>query len=141
MGNGDLKDSRPVLGITMGDPSGNGPEISVKALLDPSVYERCRPVIVGDAVCMEAAVKLIQGAEKLSVHRITDVKDALFQYGVIDVYDMGIIDMDRRLYKKDREALAQTMSSASAAAVIRLNSLLFITFLPILFLLRICTKR
>ena len=24
----------PILGITMGDPSGNGPEISVKALMD-----------------------------------------------------------------------------------------------------------
>ena len=27
----------PILGITMGDPSGNGPEISVKALMDGSV--------------------------------------------------------------------------------------------------------
>ena len=32
----------PILGITMGDPFGNGPEISVKALMDPSIYDRCR---------------------------------------------------------------------------------------------------
>ena len=49
----DIRDSRPILGITMGDPSGNGPEISVKALMDPAAYEKCRPVIIGDAVCME----------------------------------------------------------------------------------------
>ena len=37
--------NRPILGITMGDPSGNGPEITVKALKDPEVYRRCRPQI------------------------------------------------------------------------------------------------
>ena len=46
---------KPILGITMGDPSGNGPEISVKALMKPETYEVCRPLIVGDAKCMEAA--------------------------------------------------------------------------------------
>ena len=107
----DIRDSRPILGITMGDPSGNGPEISVKALMDPAAYEKCRPVIIGDAVCMEYALTLISGAEKLTVHRITDVKDALFEYGTIDVYDMGIIDLKKRLYRKDREALAETMGS------------------------------
>lgn len=35
--------NKPILGITMGDPFGNGPEITVKALADKSVYDRCRP--------------------------------------------------------------------------------------------------
>ena len=43
----------PILGISMGDPFGNGPEITVKALGDKSVYDRCRPLVVGDASCME----------------------------------------------------------------------------------------
>ena len=43
----------PIIGITMGDPFGNGPEISVKALMDPAVYKRCRPIIIGDMSCME----------------------------------------------------------------------------------------
>ena len=30
---------RKILGITMGDPAGVGPEITVKALQDPKVYE------------------------------------------------------------------------------------------------------
>ena len=29
----------PIVGITMGDPAGNGPEITVKALSDPALYE------------------------------------------------------------------------------------------------------
>lgn len=34
---------KPILGITMGDPFGNGPEITVRALADETVYDRCRP--------------------------------------------------------------------------------------------------
>ena len=49
---------KPIIGITMGDPAGNGSEISVKALSRPEIYKQCRPVIIGDAACMEEAVKI-----------------------------------------------------------------------------------
>ena len=39
---------RPILGISMGDPFGNGPEITVRALSDAAIYDRCRPLVVGD---------------------------------------------------------------------------------------------
>ena len=39
--------SLPVIAITAGDPSGIGPEISVKASRDPHVVAVCRPVIYG----------------------------------------------------------------------------------------------
>lgn len=102
---------RPVLGITMGDPSGNGPEISVKTLLDKEVYDRCRPIVIGDAKCMEEALKVVEGAEKLSVHAVRDVKDAVFTYGTIDVYEMDQVDLAKRLYKKDRKKLSESMTS------------------------------
>ncbi len=38
----------PVIGITMGDPAGIGPEIIIKALKDQNLYEMCSPVILGD---------------------------------------------------------------------------------------------
>jgi 4-hydroxythreonine-4-phosphate dehydrogenase len=45
----------PLIGITMGDPVGIGPEIIAKALADPSVHAACRPVIFGDeAVLVQA---------------------------------------------------------------------------------------
>ena len=47
---------RPIVGISMGDPFGNGPEITVKALNDPEVYKTCRPLVVGDRSCMEYAL-------------------------------------------------------------------------------------
>src|SRR3974390_2514956 len=42
-------DERPILGLTMGDPAGIGPEICLRALREPSVLENCIPVLFGDA--------------------------------------------------------------------------------------------
>lgn len=85
--------SKPILGITMGDPFGNGPEITVKALADKTVYDRCRPLVVGDAAAMEYAVKAagkVSGID-MKVRSIQAVSEAKYEYGVIDVYDMGIV--------------------------------------------------
>ena len=38
----------PAVAIATGDPSGIGPEISLKAALDPAARALCRPVLVGD---------------------------------------------------------------------------------------------
>lgn len=42
----------------MGDPAGIGPEIIIKALADPEIYEICRPVVVGDAGAMARALRI-----------------------------------------------------------------------------------
>ncbi len=46
---------KPVLGITMGDPAGIGPEIIVRALSRPSVRQLCFPIVVGDQGILERA--------------------------------------------------------------------------------------
>jgi 4-phospho-D-threonate 3-dehydrogenase / 4-phospho-D-erythronate 3-dehydrogenase len=38
----------PLIGITMGDPTGIGPEILVKALSKTEPYQACRPIVFGD---------------------------------------------------------------------------------------------
>ena len=38
----------PRIAIATGDPAGIGPEISLKAALDPAVRRLCRPLVVGD---------------------------------------------------------------------------------------------
>ena len=84
--------SKPILGITMGDPFGNGPEITVKALADKTVYDRCRPLVIGDVSAMEyaaAVAKKVSGID-MRVRAIKAVGEAKYEYGVIDVYDMGI---------------------------------------------------
>lgn len=81
----------PILAITSGDPAGSGPEITVKTLLLPEVYEMCRPLVIGDVKVIEQALKFTGLADKLSVRGIENVEDARFEYGVIDVYDMKLI--------------------------------------------------
>jgi 4-hydroxythreonine-4-phosphate dehydrogenase len=86
---------KPILGITMGDPASIGPEISVKALADPRVYDRCKPLIVGDASVMEQALEITGQAGKLKIHSVHSVEEALFEYGTIDVYDLGVVDIKK----------------------------------------------
>jgi 4-hydroxythreonine-4-phosphate dehydrogenase len=39
--------NKPRIGITVGDPAGIGPEISIKAAADPRVLDLCEPVLYG----------------------------------------------------------------------------------------------
>ena len=82
---------KKIIGITMGDPASIGPEITIKALADPALYDRCRPLVVGDAAVMEAARPIV-GREDIQIHAVHHVSECLFTPGIIDVYDMGITD-------------------------------------------------
>jgi 4-hydroxythreonine-4-phosphate dehydrogenase len=81
---------RPLIGISVGDPAGIGPEITAKALSVPEIYERCRPLVVAESEMMRGAVRF--SGLNLNVHRISSPKEALYQFGVIDVLDMKNID-------------------------------------------------
>ncbi|MBR2677234.1 MAG: 4-hydroxythreonine-4-phosphate dehydrogenase PdxA [Solobacterium sp.] len=85
--------SRPVIGITMGDPYGSGADISVKALAKQEIYERCRPIIIGDACCMEYAAQVAEKVSgiKVRIRPVSSVNDAVFECGTIDVLDMKIM--------------------------------------------------
>lgn len=89
----ESQNNSPIIGITMGDPFGNGPEITVKALADFSVYERCRPIVVGDFAVMKYAAEVagIVSNINININPVRSVEDAEFAPGIIDVYDMGLI--------------------------------------------------
>jgi len=48
----------PIVGITMGDPTGIGPEILVKALSMEEPYRACRPVVFGDREVLSRAIRI-----------------------------------------------------------------------------------
>lgn len=89
--------NRPILGITMGDPFGNGPEITVRALHDKTVYDRCRPLVVGDVSSMEYALRVVKKVSgiDLALNPVRSVQDAKFAYGTIDVLDMGLVPKEQ----------------------------------------------
>lgn len=80
----------PIVGISMGDPAGNGPEITVKALSDPTIYDRCRPIVVGDAKMLEQAKGFVHHPE-IVINPVGSVSEAKFEAGTIDVYQLDLI--------------------------------------------------
>ena len=48
----------PNIGITMGDPTGIGPEIIVKALSMEEPFQACRPIVFGDQEVLSRAIQI-----------------------------------------------------------------------------------
>ena len=84
--------NRPIIGITMGDAAGIGPEIIMKALADPDIYAECRPLVVGDARMLERAGRVVDTA--LSVQSIARAADAGFAVGTVDCLDLQLLPAD-----------------------------------------------
>jgi 4-phospho-D-threonate 3-dehydrogenase / 4-phospho-D-erythronate 3-dehydrogenase len=82
---------RPVIGITMGDPIGIGPEILIKALSSPDVYDICKPLIIGDEFIIRKACDLLKSP--LILNRINSVKSACFISGTIDLISVSQCDV------------------------------------------------
>jgi 4-hydroxythreonine-4-phosphate dehydrogenase len=81
----------PVIGITMGDPAGVGPEIIVKALRDPVIFEVCRPVVLGDRGALDLCLNEKSGC---SIREISRCSDAEGKVGQIDLIAVCTLAMD-----------------------------------------------
>ncbi len=84
--------ARPIIGITMGDAAGVGPEIIMKAMAVPEVYEMSRPLVIGDARRLRKAGQIV--GSKLSVRPIQKPEEAAFRQGEVEVVDLPIIPED-----------------------------------------------
>ena len=82
----------PIVGITMGDAAGIGPEIIVKALGVKAIYEWCRPVVIGDARRLRKAAQIV-GATT-SIHTVPDPANAGQRFGEIDCIDIALVPED-----------------------------------------------
>lgn len=78
---------RPILGITIGDLAGIGPEIAVKALNREEVYRQCKPLLVGNVHAVKREIDRLN--LKLKLNKVHTVKEAVFEYGTIDVYSVS----------------------------------------------------
>jgi 4-hydroxythreonine-4-phosphate dehydrogenase len=78
----------PVVGITMGDAAGIGPEVTLKALVNGNLKSICRPVIIGDARFLDGCARSLGLNAEL---RPFDSENE-FPEGGIEVYDLGNID-------------------------------------------------
>jgi 4-hydroxythreonine-4-phosphate dehydrogenase len=82
----------PVVGITMGDAAGIGPEITMKALADAEMYSICRPVVIGDAKILQRANDVIHA--NLDVNRIRQPSAGKYELGTVDCVDLDLLPAD-----------------------------------------------
>ena len=84
-----LHDTRPIIAITMGDASGIGPEIIMKALARADVAALCRPLVVGDATRLREAGAIVHST--LQVNALGTPGEARYAPGTVECIDLGLI--------------------------------------------------
>ncbi|WP_392543668.1 4-hydroxythreonine-4-phosphate dehydrogenase PdxA [Oryzobacter telluris] len=82
----------PTIAVTMGDGAGIGPEVVVRALVDPEVTGTMSAVVVGDAERLRAAARIMGVDAEVVV--VETVSDAVFTAGRINVIDLGLLPAD-----------------------------------------------
>jgi 4-hydroxythreonine-4-phosphate dehydrogenase len=85
-----MADTRPVLAVTMGDPAGIGPEITVRALLAPEVRHVSRSFAIGDARVLQQALGVCGVTGR--INRISAPEEAADAAGVVDVLHQDSAD-------------------------------------------------
>lgn len=83
--------TRPIIGITMGDPASIGPEIVIKALRNPAVMAACRPLVIGDTGVLSRYGEML-GLD-LRLNSVDDPARGRYELGTVDVYDLHNVDM------------------------------------------------
>lgn len=78
---------RPIIGVTMGDPASIGPEIAVKTLANPEIYQVCRPLLIGDAQVLRRA--MLSCGLSLSLNPVTNPALGRYTHGTIDLVDLA----------------------------------------------------
>lgn len=117
---------RPLLGITMGDVCGIGPEVIAKALSHSSVYAFCRPLVIGNADVL--AANLAHSSRRLEVRCVDDPESGGYRFGRIDLWapvdvDLVRIETGRVCPEAGRAAVEWVVRAADLAAAGRIDGI------------------
>ena len=93
-----MNEKRPLLAVSVGDPAGIGPEIALKALLIPEIYNICRPLLVGEVEMMKQAKQFSK--LDMEIHPVASPDEGRYVHGTADVLDMGNIELASITHKK-----------------------------------------
>ncbi len=77
----------PLLAITLGDPSGVGPEIILKALQHPEAHAACRPLVIGDRRILSRAAGWLNLPEP-DFDIVARPQDGLYTPGRLTLLDL-----------------------------------------------------
>ncbi len=93
---------KPILGITMGDAAGIGPEVIIKALANQRIYELAHPVVIGDRKIIQRALPIVHSELKLRI--LNNLDNFVAEYGVIDILDLNNLPEDLPFAQVDPRA-------------------------------------
>ena len=83
--------SQSIIGITMGDPAGIGPEIALKALLSDRILRDCTPVVIGDeSVIAQTVAMMGVGCTYTPIHKIDSACS-----GMVNVLSIDAVNPDQ----------------------------------------------
>ena len=85
-------DKRPLMGITMGDPCGIGPEVILKALAREESYRVCKPLVIGHPEILYRDMGM--AGVRLDVRVVAQPEDGAFEFGCVDVWCPVDVDVD-----------------------------------------------
>lgn len=91
-----MRDTRPILGVTMGDASGAGPEIIIKALIMPEVRAVCHPIVIGDAQTLSRAAQIV--GRDVAIRPISCLGQLSLPDDAVEVLDLHNIDLSKLVY-------------------------------------------
>ena len=85
-----VQTERPVIGLTVGDPAGIGPEIVLKALRNPAVFNRVRPLVFADSAVLVQALEVL--GDTMDLHAVQAPSEGQYRAGCVDFVDVGVLD-------------------------------------------------
>ena len=87
-----IKENPVTIGITMGDPSGIGPEIILKSFKRREIRND-RIIVVGDYNVMQAAHKMLK-IDSFKLNRMLNTQDCRFSDRVLNILDLSLVHMN-----------------------------------------------
>jgi 4-hydroxythreonine-4-phosphate dehydrogenase len=90
--------NHPILGISMGDPAGIGPEVTLQTLARPDIYRICRPLVIGDLGVLQKAREIL-GLD-LELLAVDDPGQGSYAPGQVDIFDMHNLRPEDHVFKQ-----------------------------------------
>lgn len=110
-----MKDDLPIVGITMGDPVGIGPEVILLALREPIINQICMPLVIGDVRILEFVGKCSKS--DLHFNKIQTAGSGVYKQSCVDVVNVSDLDPDKISWGSPTMLTGQAMVSYIEYAV------------------------
>ncbi|WP_303985235.1 4-hydroxythreonine-4-phosphate dehydrogenase PdxA [Niallia circulans] len=87
-----MSNVKPIVGITMGDAAGVGPEIILKSLGKEEMYTISRPLVIGDSKILNRAKQFVNSDLAIQNISVEEINEITYDYGTVYCLDLNLLD-------------------------------------------------